>query len=85
MKTRQLEAGSQKKPGKRNAGGLSLFVLVALVILFWGNYARSIEPLGVAGGASVLLVYFFANRYLEEKHQEDARREKNAKYGSGGP
>lgn len=84
MDTRQSEAGSRKRKGKRIAAELFLFVLIALGILFWGNYARSIEPLGIAGGAIVLLVYLFATRYLEEKQHEDARREKDAGYGSGG-
>jgi len=85
MNTQQSEAGSGKRQGKRIAAPLTLFVLIALGILFWGNYARSIEPLGIAGGAVVLLVYLFANRYLEEKYHEDVRREKDAEYGSGGP
>ena len=85
MNTQQSEAGSGKRQGKRIAAKLFLFVLIALGILFWGNYAQIIEPLGIAGGAIVLLVYLFANRYLEEKYHEDARREKDAEYGSGGP
>jgi hypothetical protein len=85
MDTQQSVAGSRKRQGKRIAAALSLFVLIALGILFWGNYARSIEPLGVAGGAVVFLVYLFANRYLEEKYHEDARRDKDPEYGSGGP
>jgi len=85
MDTRQSVAGSRKRQGKPIAAALSLFVLIALGILFWGNYARSIEPLGVAGGAVVFLVYLFANRYLEEKYHEDARRDKGPEYGSGGP
>jgi hypothetical protein len=85
MNTQQSETGSGKRQGKRIAAALCLFVLIALGILFWGNYAQIIEPLGIAGGAIVLLVYLFANRYLEEKHHEDARREKDAEYGSGGP
>ena len=85
MNTQQSEAGSGKRQGKRIAAKLFLFVLIALGILFWGNYAQIIEPLGIAGGAVVLLVYLFANRYLEEKYNEDVRREKDAEYGSGGP
>jgi len=85
MNTQQSEAGSGKRQGKRIAAKLFLFVLIALGILFWGNYAQIIEPLGIAGGAIVLLVYLFANRYLEEKYPEDAQREKDAEYGSGGP
>ena len=85
MNTQQSEAGSGKRQGKRIAAKLFLFVLIALGILFWGNYAQIIEPLGIAGGAIVLLVYLFANRYLEEKYPEDAQRENDAEYGSGGP
>jgi hypothetical protein len=85
MDSPQSEAGSGKRQGKRIAAGLFLFVLMALGILFWGNYAQFIEPLGIAGAAIVLLVYLFANRYLEEKYQEDTRREKEAEYPSGGP
>ena len=85
MDTQKSESEAGKRQGKRIAAALSLFVLIALGILFWGNYARSIEPLGIAGGAVVLLVYLFANRYLEEKYPEDARREKDAEYGSGDP
>jgi hypothetical protein len=85
MDSQQSEAGSGKRQGKRIAAELFLFVLIALGILFWGNYAQIIEPLGIAGGAIVILVYLFANRYLEEKYHEDARREKDAEYRSGGP
>jgi hypothetical protein len=85
MDTQQAGAGYGKRQGKRIAAELFLLVLIALGILFWGNYAQIFEPLGIAGGVIVLLVYLFANRYLEEKHHEDARHEKDAGYESWGP
>jgi hypothetical protein len=85
MDTQQSEASYGKRQGKRIAAELFLLVLIALGILFWGNYAQIIEPLGIAGGAIALLVYLFANRYLEEKRHEDARREQDAGYESWGP
>jgi hypothetical protein len=85
METQQSEAGYGKRQGKRIAAELFLLVLIALGILFWGNYVQIIEPLGIAGGAIVLLVYLFANRYLEEKQHGGAQHEKDGECGSEGP
>ncbi len=83
MEANQSGPGTRKNQTTRLAAGLSLSVFIALGILFWGNYAHPIEPLGIAGGVVVGFVYLIAVRYLKQKNDEDARRERDVERPSG--